>query len=123
MVLNSDDIELTPNEIAKAFHILRKYRYTFTTPEKKPQQTFTHKETELPESTEEQKDSQKSLPYLDLADSSTARRSYMKTMSVSPSRTDTSLHLADIPPPVVKEWDLKEYCNSQSILQEVRDRK
>ena len=67
--MNADDIELTSSEIAKAFQILRKYRYTFTTPERKP--TFTHNEAE---SLSAAKGSNKrTLPYLDLADSCSSR--------------------------------------------------
>lgn len=64
MVLSSDDLNLTSSEIAKAFQILRKYRYTFSAPDSKL--AFGHNEAE---SSTMQSSNRKSLPYLDLADS------------------------------------------------------
>ena len=67
--MNADDIELTSSEIAKAFQILRKYRYTFTTPERKP--TFTHNEAASLSAVKAS--NKRTLPYLDLADSCSSR--------------------------------------------------
>lgn len=72
--MSSNDINLTTGEIAKAFQILRKYRYTFSTPERKA--SVIHKDAEslsaMTSSTE------RTLPYLDLADSLSSQHSQKK---------------------------------------------
>ncbi|XP_067937095.1 uncharacterized protein [Watersipora subatra] len=68
VVLSSEDVNLTSNEIAKAFQILRKYRYTFTSPARK----HLLGQGEADAETAPQMPT-KSLPYLDLADSRTPK--------------------------------------------------
>ena len=110
--MNSEEINLTTSEIAKAFQILRKYRYTFTSPARKP--VICHNEAE---STNVGKPPRKSLPYLDLADSCTPSSNVAPSKSVKDNKIK---HLKEMSTlgisednDIICEVDIDEYrsCN------------
>lgn len=126
VVLGSDDIELTSSEIAKAFHILRKYRYTFTSStDKSSAATLSSNEAEIllsPNTSHK-----KSLPYLDLADTSFTKSSPSRgvmdwadpALLVSSPKTNKTTSCLTMPKQVATEWEIESYCKCQPMLQQV----
>lgn len=119
VILNSDDeIQLSSSDIAKAFHILRKYRYTFTSPEHRP--TFICNEAEIPMKSAKVSHKKKSLPYLDLAEGSKTRAhkspakfDWVDSFSPAGAMRQPSVTTC------VAEWPITDFCLSQPILQQV----
>lgn len=117
-MLNSDEIELTSCEIAKAFQILRKYRYTFTTPERKP--TFTHNEAETLSAVKAS--NKRTLPYLDLADSCSSRSKQQDVTDWVDGVFHQNLLQAACPTQQnnITEIDINEYSQCHPLYSKVR---